>query len=362
MRKKRIIAKTLLLFLTVTGLLFFRPVYAEGSSITVTTDIKDLNQGQSLKLDLYKIGTISWVGYTTPTRYELSNINELYAPVFAKIFEDASYMDIGYDVDLQKMRNEAFDVDAAAIECAKKIMDAETAPTASYSLTIYPNTPTAATAVANGLYLGIARDNATTDRSDYLKKVTDGENERVVSYAYTEANEYWFKPYLVFVYNDGEREIPLDTINLKYEMVPYGDLLIKKELLSYAKSPVTFVFKVEIFEDQACTKPYKTRYESIDFSKPGKDSVMMTRIPMGYWCKVTEIHSGLIYKPVQGCENPQTVKIIPAKNGQIATVSFVNDWGENPPYWSYGIKNVFAHDGSGWVWQDPHPQNQEVHQ
>ena len=55
MRKKRIIAKTLLLFLTVTGLLFFRPVYAEGSSITVTTDIKDLNQGQSLKLDLYNV-------------------------------------------------------------------------------------------------------------------------------------------------------------------------------------------------------------------------------------------------------------------------------------------------------------------
>jgi hypothetical protein len=92
---------------------------------------------------------------------------------------------------------------------------------------------------------------------------------------------------------------------------------------------------------------------SLDFSKPGKQSVVVDQIPGGSKVTVKEIYSGASYQLVQGTNGEYTLTMEPNEDGDLSqTVAFTNDYNYKQTSGT-SVVNHFAYDeeNSGWQWK-----------
>ena len=133
---------------------------------------------------------------------------------------------------------------------------------------------------------------------------------------------------------------------IKYESVPrFGELVIYKDLLTYAGKPVTFVFRVQgtkTVDGQEVT--YDIDYASISFDNYGTNSYTVKHIPVGTTVTVTEVYQGGSYE-VKTSESETATILFPADKKESAdynesSVTFINDFDDKKNN-GFGANNAF---------------------
>jgi hypothetical protein len=174
----------------------------------------------------------------------------------------------------------------------------------------------------------------------------------------TTENEYTFMPSLIQIPNKTSKESKVwwnydAEVNLKPARADrLGEIVIEKELKTYNASlgAASFIFQVD------ATKEDELVYSdvvSLDFSKPGKQSVVVDQIPGGSKVTVKEIYSGASYQLVQGTNGEYTLTMEPNEDGDLSqTVAFTNDYNYKQTSGT-SVVNHFAYDeeNSGWQWK-----------
>ncbi len=356
LRRKKI-SCMLLIGLMFIGLLSFKNTYAEGESsetelvsdsgaeneestvvgLVFTSDINDLEDSGKLVVDMYKIADIEWDGKRAT--YVLKNA----VAAFSDFKND---QDVGSKKDKDgKETNEFVTKENLDLLGSKALNIVKT----NSSVSPVEGSPLEVNAsegfTKNGLYLAVTRSDKVTDKEKYIKTITtkDGEGKESqlnVSYASSNDKEYHFLPRLMFLM-DTNGESPV-----KYESVPrYGELVIYKDLLTYAGKPVTFAFRVQgtkmVDEKEVL---YDIDYASITFSKYGKKSYTVKHIPVGTKVTVTEVYQGGSYT-VTTSESGSATILFPAdkkenKDYKESSVTFINDFDDKKNN-GFGANNAF---------------------
>lgn len=298
---------------------------------TASTDeewVEDISK-TNLVVDLYKVADAKAV----------SNIDTYtYDPVgsFASLT-------IGDDLD-----SDAFKL--LSQEAAKIAVGGETILTPTIS---GANVNTVISSVEAGLYLIIARG---SEVAEYVEEIeTEDGSKNLVTLAFSDEYKYMFLPELVSLPTkapDENGEIRTSNegdwlyeqvVTLKGERtVAYGGIEIEKTLLTYVEGyNADFVFEVEAYLGE---KNVYSNVVSLNFTKPGKKSVLVDKIPVGAEVIVTEVYSGASYKIV----SDNSVKTVIVA-GETAKAEFINDSETGKK--GGAITNHFTYDGSGWSWE-----------
>ena len=295
-------------------------------------------EGGNLMVDLYRIAEIEWDG--TIGRYlfssDIDGIDELFAASDAFEEKDSTgkyYVKMSYsDGDDSGLLVDALSEIAA--DAAKVLFKGDV--TAEPVETVEVNSTSSDPATAErALYLGIVRPNGKTDQEDYLNTDEDA----VTSFAYGPDTVYIFDPILIPLTNTD-----FEDIQLKYsEDVRYGDLEIVKILSRYVSgTPATFVFYIHAEKDG---ETVYDDYESLTFTGWGEDRVTLpAKIPMGAVVTVEEKYEGATYKLIKteySSGEEDLVIVPPDEEGNIATVTFTNDFEESNLK-GYGVRNNYS--------------------
>ena len=295
-------------------------------------------EGGDLVVDLYKIADIEWDG--SIGRYlfssDINGIVDIFASSEAfqqKENTDSYYVKMSYSDgdDNGKLADALSEI---ADEAADVLFRGSADPETPQMVPVNSTSEESSTA-ERGLYLGVVRPEGKSDQVDYLD--TDGDTVR--SFANSATMVYTFDPILIPMTNTDFEEI-----NLKYASdVRLGDLKIVKELLTFVEgSPVTFVFYIhaeldgqQVYDD----------YESLTFAGADTNSVtILGKIPMGASVTVEESYEGTTYQLVDteySSGEDDFVIVPPDEDGNIATVTFTNDFRESNIK-GYGVRNEYT--------------------
>ena len=206
-----------------------------------------------------------------------------------------------------------------------------------------------------GLYLMIARGR---DLEDYIEET---EEHLLVTKAYSAKDAYTFSPVLIALPSkEADENGVVSTsnpgnwlyrlmVNLKAtKSNRFGSLKIVKTLLTYeTKTPATFVFQVDAYEDDSRLKCIYSDVITMTFTDAGQQSLVIAdKIPVGAYVEVTEVYSGAVYTLVT--DKTQTAVI---SADDMASVSFTNDY-DRTNGGGGAITNHFDNnaDGTGWNW------------
>lgn len=288
---------------------------ASGAKLIIDSDKLAANVKNGLTVDLYKLADIGWDG--SVAKYTFNTTDAAIKALLDKIdFNGKSKVD---DAELLNK----FVNDSAAIVFKNP---------ATYLSNSALSIGTTGNPVSQGLYLAVTHKKGDTELSKYTRSV--GGN--YVSFAEIEGNEYSFTPNLVFML---DKDL---TINLKFSVKT--SLVIEKTLSSYAGSPVIFVYKVEVKEENA-TAYHDHDYVSITFREGGKlRSDVIKGIPENASVRVTEVYTGASYTLSAGDAGTKTIKVSVSSENK---VSFKNE-NENDEKKGYGAKNTFEYTSKGW--------------
>lgn len=219
----------------------------------------------------------------------------------------------------------------------------------------------------SGLYLLVARDGDVSESVDYAfyMEAEDGTEGALVTAAYSERYTYLFAPQLISLPSTragiaADPDLPLSTsggeweydltATLKHSRTErYGDLEIVKTLESYEMGqearPVTFVFRIDAYTDQAKRALVYSDVVSMTFTAAGEQRALIEgQIPSGSFVEVTEVYSGMSYEVTS--EQTKTVTIQAENAAQAAFSNRYDGSGKG----GGAVTNRFAHDGSAWVW------------
>ena len=343
----KILTLSLVLIVSVFSML---KIYAENNSnLKFTTSITDSFEG-GLAVDLYTIAEITPNGgkYTYNAKAD-----------FESLFSE--------DIDFTTM--ESSDLKYFASKLAGVIF--------SNNSTITPDS--VSPFIVNGdskvipsgkMFLAMVRSNkAGMTKDDYIKTVDIEDKQYYRSFANSDDYEYIFEPILFFVTGDKATEDTL-SIDIKYEKNSLlGELIIEKELLTYAGRPVTFVYLIQEEKSDGTLRDIDVAsitYNNGDFSgtlNPNQfiKSVTVGNLKVGTNILVTEVGQGAGYKEVSVTNDGKTKIQFPAsmkdnpdyKDVYIeAKVKFVNDW-DNESNTGYGVDNKFVYSTSGWAYKKP---------
>lgn len=161
-----------------------------------------------------------------------------------------------------------------------------------------------------GLYLVIAHD-ASLAPEQYTIKAVDGDNVTYTTIALSPTKEYIFDPEIVAVpYKVGANGAFTTAGNDEWhyavngtlkpaEQPRYGSLSIQKNLLSFAVGhPADFVFQVDAYSDAERTNRVYSNVVRMSFEQAGQQAYLVEgAIPAGSYVTVTEVYSGLSYRP-----------------------------------------------------------------
>lgn len=312
-RKKYLKILTLLLVLVVS-VFSMNSIGAEGESkkvtFTVNTDEAIYNYRDKLKVDLFKIGSISFDHnkYIVSFDDDFKNMESIKDVDFNNIdltkLDDASIM--------SAITNEV----SSIIEGLTRNADySNKSINGSEDIMVSPNTVFIAFPHNDGI-----------DKSEYLKKTSD-----YFSVATFEGNDFRFTPNLIFVVQE---DLPV-TI----KATTLANLEIKKELESYAGDPVTFVFKVIDESDKDEFDNGKViAVASLSFDNYGIKTTIVKDIPVGHTITVTEAYTGASYK-IDG-DKSVTIGAITSTGKNGATFKNNND---NDKTKGNGVDNKFEY-------------------
>ena len=330
---------SLVLILSVFSVL---KIYADNNSnLKFTTTIKDTFEDGGLVVDLYTIAGISPNGekYTyTPAEDYNSLFNE--------------------ETDFTVMESGELKSFASSLA---GIIFADGSTITPDSISPFSVNGDSKVIPSGYMYLAIVRNNKTgMEKNDYIKTVEIDGKQYYRSFASSEDYEYVFEPLLFFVTGDKTTEDTL-TIDIKYEKNSLlGELIIEKELITYAGRPVTFVYLIQEIKDDGALSDIDVAsitYTNSDFSTPlstdqFSKSVVVKNLKVGTKILVTEINQGAGYKQKSVSNDGKTTIRFPANmkdNDDYveAKVKFVNDW-DNETNTGYGVDNKFEYSTSGW--------------
>jgi hypothetical protein len=174
----------------------------------------------------------------------------------------------------------------------------------------------------------------------------------------TTENTYSFMPSLIQIPNKTTKESRVWwNYDAEVDLKParedrLGQIVIEKNLNTYNASlgTASFIFQVDASKED---EVIYSNVVSMDFSKPGKQSVTVDQIPGGSEVTVKEIYSGASYKLAQGSNGEYTLTMEPNDDGDlIQTVAFTNDYNYGQTSGT-SVVNHFAFDeeNGGWQWQ-----------
>lgn len=311
---------------------------SEACSLTVNPTLEGLEDADVV-IDLYKVAdAVMTEGYDsyafqaaepyTALRNSLENLSEM------------------TDSDYQNLAQQAAKIALNKENPAEKTVDG-IAVNASVS------------ELSCGLYLMIARG---SDLEDYIAETEDTDGRHLLV---TKANSakavYTFSPVLIALpskeadedgvvntSNPGNWFYKL-TVDLKAtKSNRFGSLEIMKTLLTYeTKTPATFVFQVDAYEDDSRLNCIYSDVVTMTFTDAGQQSLVIAdKIPVGAYVEVTEVYSGAVYTLVT--DKTQTAVI---SADDMASVSFTNDY-DRTNGGGGAITNHFENkaDGAGWNW------------
>lgn len=318
-RKKYLKILTLLLILVVS-VFSMNSIGAEGESkkVTFTVNIDEAiyNYRDKLKVDLFKIGSISF----DQNKYIVSFDDDFKNMESVKDV-DFNNIDLTKFDDASKMSAITNEVSSIIEGLTKNAEYSNRSIIGSEDVAVAPNT----------VYIAFPHNDGV-NKSEYLKNTSD-----YFSVASFDGNDFRFTPNLIFVVQE---DLPV-TI----KATPLANLVIEKELESYAGDPVTFVFEINDLTDNGKL----IAVASLSFDNYGINSVTVKDIPVGHKITVTEAYTGASYK-IDG-NNTVTIDSITSTGKNGASFKNSNDSDKTK---GNGVDNKFEYqqkDNGQYEWQ-----------
>ncbi len=372
-KQNKIISRIVLILLVIAGCLSNRSIFAENSSVTISTGVDDVIEDK-LQFDFYEIADIVWDGKAnedgTPkqTTFRLKVNEDLSASLVGSSFDD---LDVGVDKETGNLWSGQTYLELAALghEAAGIVFGDDYNGTATTT-----DAGTACSLVSGKLYLAIARSDKTPIDStdDYL--IVEGDEYH--SFAYSYDHKYIFEPYLVFVYDsemsvefEDTKEMLNGDVVVKYTEEPrYGRAEIIKFVKVYGgeKTDTDILFSVKGYSDESCDDEYLVydKLIPLHINKAGTyDPIVLEDIPVGTYVIVTEIYSGASYKLITPNDDGETQVITPyvpdeedyEPNGP-QVWHFTNTYNDKSKQ-GYGVVNTFTYNDGEWDYHNDLPED-----